>query len=477
MKVINLFSFLIVTVFFVGCKKETIESDFNLSEKKQSKSQVLQPFAAGDGQWDLLGYGYNILGDYAHSNSATFPIIDVVRMKSENTTYVDHSGAETATSFFEAGQDALEFSRKITGKVVVSGGVNFLFKGNIDLHFNSIDKWSSKYIYGSYSAIAIKRRVKIINDIALMRNYLHQGFLQHLNTLSPAGLVSLYGTHVLTDIKLGGRMDIIYRAETYNSDRTEAAKVGTKFSFLKIFGTETEGSYDINEAKTNFNESAYVRTVGGSSAGALSTNLTYSSNLNPGFTFNTSAWASGLTDENAELMDIVPNGIIPLYDLVSDPTKRQQLKVYIDNYLAQNKVVISYDRLPVYQYYSSSATGYLFFTDVKRGSAYWSLEGEQFKVPSAGTPLATPIHEYWNEAEQDWIWSSEDISEINVSYMPNKIYKNQGLRFYGFKTQQPGTVPVYLHCRSSNIHFLSTTKQFTTPIKSTKIAFYAYPKG
>ncbi|WP_343565959.1 MAC/perforin domain-containing protein [Sphingobacterium sp.] len=477
MKVINLFIFFIVTVFFVGCKKEAIESDFDLSEKIQSKSQNLQAFSAGDGQWDLLGYGYNILGDYAHSNSATFPIIDVERMKSEHPTYVIPSGAETATSFYEAGQNALEFSKKITGKIVANGGVDFLFKGNIDLHFNSTDKWSSKYIYGSYSAIAIKRRVKIINDIALMRNYLHQGFLNHLNTLSPAGLVSLYGTHVLIDIKLGGRMDVIYRAETYNSDRTKAATAGAKFSFLKIFGTETEGSYDVNEAKTNFNESAYVRTVGGSSAGALSTNLTYNSNLNPGFTFNASAWASGLTDENAELMDIAPNGIIPLYELISDATKRQQLKVYIDNYLAQNKVVISYDRLPVYQYYNSSATGYLFFTDVNRGSAYWSLEGEQFKAPSPGTPLASPIHEYWNEAELDWIWSSEDIPEINVSYVPNKIYKNEGLRFYGFKTQQPGTIPIYLHCRSSNVHFLSTTKQFATPMKSTKIAFYAYPKG
>ena len=171
--------------------------------------------AAGDGVYDLLGYGYNATGQYANSISSTFPIVDVARLKADHPTYVDQSGAETGTILFETAQNAEEFVLKLTSKVSIGGSYNELFKGSIDENFSSTDKFSSKYVYAMYSQKVIKRRVRMVPDYAMLRSYLHQDFVNNLQTKSPYELVNIYGTHVLSDIKLGGEVSLIYRAHFF----------------------------------------------------------------------------------------------------------------------------------------------------------------------------------------------------------------------------------------------------------------------
>jgi len=345
----TLFALSLISMLW-ACQKDERTEDSELTNKpKGPHGKTLE---AGDGEWDLLGFGYNLTGEYAISDASTFQIIDVERLKNEHPTYINNSGSETSSPYFIVGMNSEDFTRKITAKTKLTGGDKLLFKGTIDANFSQEDKWSSKYIYASYTNLIVKRRVRLIADTELLKNYLHQGFIDHVNAYTPEQLVSTYGTHVLTDIRLGGKMDLIYRAETTNSDRIIAAGAGVETSFFKIFNQNTSGTYDATAKLKNFNEQVMARTVGGASQSTVK-GITFNQDGIPTATIDVSTWGAGVTDANAELVEISENGAIPLYDLISDPTKKAAVKEYVDQYLIDNQVRLSYETDPNANVYST----------------------------------------------------------------------------------------------------------------------------
>ena len=342
----KLFAVLSLTVILCSCKK-------NLNTDNSAPLPPPETLAtAGDGAWDLLGFGYNVTGDYGTSDASTFPVVDVARLVQEQPTYIIASGAETSTVLFEVGLNAEDYIKKITAKTKLRGGAGFLFKGVIDANFSQEDKWSSKFIYGSYSNLIIKRRVRMIADADFLKNYLHQGFLDHVQNYSPALLVSTYGTHVLTDIRLGGRIELIYQSQTTSSERIIAAGAGVQSSFFGVFNQNTSGTYDETAKANNFNESVTARTIGGASQTTIK-GISFNANGTPSAAIDVSAWGAGVTDQNAELVQISEEGAIPLYDLIADPVKKAAVKAYIDQYLLDNAVRLTYSTDPNANYFST----------------------------------------------------------------------------------------------------------------------------
>ena len=332
---------LTLLTLFTSCRKDQMLTEVDnkpILTAKLSKLMVSQP---ADGKWDVLGYGYDITGQYANSESATYPVIDVERFKLERPEYIVSSGAETGTHYFAAGYNAEDFSYKMTEDSEIGIGMPKVFSGTISKNSSREDKWSSKYIYGTYSTLAIKKSLKMIVDVALLKSYLHPGFLTYVETLTPEKLVEYYGTHVLTNIKLGGKLELIYSAQSRSSNRIEAAGSGTKASYKEIFNIKANDSTNETEASSNFDEQAFVRTIGGNSGASIVANITFNSEGKPSSTYNTAAWAAGVTDDNAELVSVSPGGMLPLYELIENPAKKAALKSYIDQYLINKQVKLS----------------------------------------------------------------------------------------------------------------------------------------
>jgi len=447
----KLFILISSTLALFACTKndssrlEDVKLNPNLPQKKTGK-----PLSAGDGKWDLLGYGYDVTGQFANSESATWPIIDIDSLKKYHPTYVDESGAETGTHFFEVGQNASDLSQKITGKLDITGGDGFLFKGTINANFNQEDKWSSKYVYATYSSIAIKRRVKLMKDYNLLKSYLHQGFLNHVQTLSSQQLVETYGTHVLIDIKLGGKLELIYQAETHSQDRITAAGAGAKTSFLKIFNTEVHGTFDQTASSSNFNEKAFVRTIGGNAGAAIVSTVTFNNSGTPSFTFNPSGWASGVTDQNAEMIDISFDGLIPIYELIADPMKKAALQSYTQQYLNDNKVGIYSEPYPINLFHNASANDYALSSNLtfpRPGFIYQGPLFNAFLYKEVGT---VPIYQFRNEVNRDHVYGIHPI----LNYPDWDL---DGVAFYAYNSSKPGTIPVYLFYNANNkCHLLHT---------------------
>lgn len=69
----------------------------------------------------------------------------------------------------------------------------------------------------------------------------------------------------MLDINLGGKIEIIYQAETSSSTRSLAASSGTEVAFTKIFGVSGYNTFEGSSslAKSNYNQTVIARTIGG----------------------------------------------------------------------------------------------------------------------------------------------------------------------------------------------------------------------
>lgn len=323
----------------------------------------------------------------------------------------------------------------------------------------------------------IKRSVYLMTDLPILKANLNAKFVEDINTLSAADIVIRYGTHVLTDIRLGGKMEIIYRAETSNSNRIVAASVGAEMSFAKVFGVNTTATYDQNVLKTNFNQNITARTIGGASEKSIS-GIAIGPDLRPSATIDVAGWSSGITDANAELIDI--NGAIPIYELITDETKKAAVQSYINTYLAAHQVNLTPD--DVYQYLNSKTVDH-YYTVLNEGqttgaAGAWNLENVAFKAFTSNvTGITVPVYCYYNAIDVDHFYTT---TYAGLATGGQSKWKYEKIAFYAFTNQVPGTVPVYSYYSNTESDHFYTTK-YDGPStgggawKYEGIAFYTNP--
>lgn len=333
----------VFTTLFSNCKKSELVDGQLLNNKHNGLA------SAKDGQNDLLGYGYDVLGEYANSSAAKFSVVDVVRLKTDHPTRVEWDFATKQEGILDAGSDAVSYLKKLTTRFSNTFGAELLglslFKATINAAYNETDNFSSRNIYSSYRLKIQQKRVKFNAPNDLLKSYLSPSFLSDVQSQSPEYIVSRYGTHVLTDIILGTKLEALYKSETSKSERTIASSAGVDLSVKLIFKLNTGYTYDSNDIVENTSQKLQYRTIGGDPTQSLvgQVPIGNASNPNPTPTVVISGWQSTSTLANSEMIDITPDGLMPIYDLIPDPSKALAVKNYVIQYLTNNQANLIID--------------------------------------------------------------------------------------------------------------------------------------
>ena len=318
----------LTTLSFYSCKKNDLPQASSPS-KTQSRS-------AGDGRNDLLGYGYDVTGEYAHSSASRFQVINVDQLQADQPVRVEWDLSKKQTGNLVAGENAKSFLVKKSTTVKGSNGLG-LFKTSISSTFTSSDAFNSKYVYSSFDLVIQQKRVKMNAGLALLKRYLTSSFLTDIQNESPSYIVRTYGTHVLADITLGAKLQVLYRSETSNANKEQAAEAGVDVGMDKIFSIKTGYNHTEQETQSNYTQSLHYQTIGGDPAKRLIGQVPIGQSVPK---VDIADWQGSSTVQNAEMIDFNPAALIPLYDLIDDPTKQAALKSYIDQYLIDNQVVL-----------------------------------------------------------------------------------------------------------------------------------------
>ncbi|ASW75715.1 hypothetical protein IQ37_01445 [Chryseobacterium piperi] len=335
----------ILMLFLASCSTEELTNEAT-PESLNRLNRTATARSAGDGEYDVLGHGFNAAGEYANANSAGFQIIDIARFKVEQAARLVTDNTFAQEYVEEYGENAESYSKMVSTKVGVTAGIP-LFKKTLSVAFNTsitnTNKFDAKYIYGSYNLTIKQRRFRINATAAALSNYLTPEFTQDLQNKTPQQIVNDYGTHVLVDIYTGAKMDILFQSETTNRNKEHAARVGVKAGMKSIFDVDVTNDVNTSSSNQNFSKKLSYKTRGGDPSKGLMNELNLDQN-NP--KINIANWQNSSTPNNSVLVDFGPNGLILIYDLVKDAAKKAQLKAYVDQYLIDNRVTIEYKNTP-----------------------------------------------------------------------------------------------------------------------------------
>jgi len=193
---------------------------------------------------------------------------------------------------------------------------------------NNTDSIDPKYSVAYYSCNAIGSHFYYYCSNDEFQKALNEDFKKDLISLSSKELIAKYGTHILTNIYLGKKFEVLYRYESPSSTDAEHGL----YKRLKKFCGGVFGRYisDYEQPLSSSNEQMIYNTIG---LNPKQCGVVKTTDNNPD-KLVIDIYPSFGTDINYQFVGIGKNGLTPLYELISDSAKKQEVKAYIETYIA-----------------------------------------------------------------------------------------------------------------------------------------------
>jgi|GEM_PF-6502382 len=330
----------VMTLLIASCAKNDLNmvDDRLTAEGNSTFSDLIWPVnthvESGDKEYGYIGYGYDAMS-VCDSTATRAKVVDIAQVPDyrlhKEGVFLFSDSLITATS-------KTELENKIAAN-------DFYSPIRPLLKFSLANSPVSDQDIFAYYTISWRRYQSFIDqDSIQLRQFLTPQFVQDVNNLSPADVVAKYGTHLLVNIIVGEKFEVLYKGKTTSKNRTAAAEQGLQKRIKQFAGFSTIVTpefIDDNSMKPNSDEVLIFSSVGKIPEGGKNLKLkgiikATDRNIDH-IKMDYDKWYASLSPKNNLFMG--PNNrnfypsIVPLYSLVIDPVKKQALKNYILQYL------------------------------------------------------------------------------------------------------------------------------------------------
>ena len=348
--------FLLVIVFTSCNNMEDVENEVLGSTK--SNEITVTTRSAGDGKMDLLGYGYNCLYSIGDSYKGGLnAVIDIERYVSgdardpltgEKVTGMPKGKIEESLSHGDFSQKEVygssldDFYRKVSSKYTLNTG-SWIKWGSLEFKLDFDNTITQKDKYSFYKVdlcINTKRLFFNTFNVKRLKYFLSDDFLFALKYYTAKEIVDDYGTHVLTDVYVGGKLSILASALETDKTKDDLIKLTTDFASRII----TSNTVDLKVSQNLVNTSLSVIQSGGnkyiqnkiirSENGMISTNV-----------INWDEWANSVDVDHSTLIRSGVDHLIPIWEFIDDPKLKEEV---ISEINARN----SQQEMPLFDYTS-----------------------------------------------------------------------------------------------------------------------------
>lgn len=321
-----------VMLILSSCADEDI-----IERNSPSFPQSVNTRSAGDGVYDILGYGYDITGPYLDTKSSRAIVFDTNKLLEKGL--ITPYKLEESRFRYSSGKDVIDFTTNMSSSLQIStpGILKVIGGASLNIAFGGNSHYNSDYSFAYCTQQYIDSRYRISEaDINVLKTCLTKQFIERLSTYTPEQIVEEYGTHVLKDIYLGAKFEVYYMAKSTSSSKKESINAGLGASLFSLFKMDGKFQYDESLAITNKEQSLYYFTIGGDPAVGVQGSL----NPENSPSIDIGKWMASVKSSTPKFIDVDNNSqsFIPIYELVTDPTKKQTLKAYIDNYIKSKEV-------------------------------------------------------------------------------------------------------------------------------------------
>jgi hypothetical protein len=338
-KILIMLTALSIAASYVSCKKTN--NDFvvppeaiaPIAEVSISESKSGSELPKGDPVYNLLGYGYDVTAKFDDATSSRASVVNMTSYIKDRPNAIDNSSSTAFWADSYDGENAEKLATALTNKLNQTQEGKF-FKGTIGSFFSEESAFSKKYVYGFYAEMFQYRRLKVFkDDTENFKNHLSSEFLSGIQAMTPEMLVKKYGTHVLTSIILGAKLNTLYQAETSDQNRLLAQHAGYDAAMKSTFGMLLSGRLDpIDSAKLRTITAPKIafEAVGGQ-PGQIKI-IT----AKKGKVVDTNDWRQSINPENAVFIGV--RELIPISALIENAGKKKEVEDYLSFYLKANEV-------------------------------------------------------------------------------------------------------------------------------------------
>lgn len=263
---------------------------------------------------NILGRGYDVFGNYADPDGTKSAILNFDALYNDGKLI--KYPKETTEFKTVSGTSASEYSSNLAASLNLSGSYKF-FSGKVKAAFSSTRAASSYYQYATIQA-TVDKDAYVVSDrtsASDLKKYLTTQFSTDLNgtDLSPEQLFVKYGTHVMTGVVMGGRLDYNLSAHNGSSSSTETislyAEAKYKNKYTKSAATMETSASDTEASSTSFTDVATTTKA----QGGESTDSVGNSDDNFG------AWLKSV-NSNPVFCDYCTDSLTPIYELCDTDT-------------------------------------------------------------------------------------------------------------------------------------------------------------
>ncbi|WP_321478900.1 MAC/perforin domain-containing protein [uncultured Bacteroides sp.] len=443
----KLFSLLMIcSLFLFSCSQD------NLLSSNDDSGASYAPVTTRGGlspKYKQLGWGIDMTGNYLSFDAVKGPVIDVAKFESapnQENRIISIPIQRTIVAKYFYGKNATEYTADMTSKLDISfggsdaatryEGKNPVFTNTISGSYEKKQSYSSAYTFVGYDkCITAGKCYFLETNPEILRNYLDDGFLYSLNHNTAQTVVNEYGTHVILNCTLGGRLSFIYKSMILKSTKEVIAKAGANYSFEK-FGVNTNGSsIDTKLVEQNLSSSLRVQSFGGTKDISVS----WDSKDGTLSSYSTTDWSNSVTFDTGIITEI--KNVIPIYDLVADPIKRAELKIAVEDYIKKRQLELLE---PLYHGFKSSKyndtfgageVGLKYLEDYK-----YDIIGVECYVQRVRTEGTIPLYHGFKSSKynDNFMAGPEGMQKLK-----DWGYDIIGIAGYIFAKQIPGTVPLY----------------------------------
>ena len=302
---------LMILIFLsVGCDKEPDElpGPFDPIENPELINGI-----------ENLGSGYDVFDQFADASKVKAPILDYRALNEDGL--VEMKTLEHSTFHTTSGSSISEYSNSLSVSVGISGSYMF-FSGSVRTNFSKSRYSYDSYSFATYHSMINKYQLRIPTDWNAddLKPYLSIQAKNKINDISiaPFDIFQIYGTHCLTGVVVGGRLDYSISARTRDIKENVSIGVYAEASFSVGLGSgsiNTEVIDSTEYAQFASSMEKHLEVYGGSSE--LGQHIINKDDYD--------AWISSVGD-NHVFCNYTQNGLIPIWKFCEDDSRRAELE-------------------------------------------------------------------------------------------------------------------------------------------------------
>ncbi len=348
---------LFLSFFIFSCTDNEIITDLNTEKENTPTTR-----SAGDGVYDLLGYGYNCFySDFKDPLYAKAKIIDLDRLEkglgrdpitgqevifnpSKIETSLLHGKTETKTVYGSSVRTLTE-NLNINATAKVGTKDLNLFSLDLEATINSGGTSENRDAFYRVDALKMTRRITLpYTTPSRLKYFFTDEFLSDLKNLSGKDLLEKYGTHVMTDILLGGNFSAFYTGKYTSTESTQLLDFKASSNFL-MSSITANVHYDNKLFNSFKNVNIYIKTQGGSQVITSIISQNANGDLD-NVTFDYASWMNSVTTETESLIGIgnPDTKFYLLSEFIDDLSKKKEIELAIrfkENNYEQSCILIS----------------------------------------------------------------------------------------------------------------------------------------